>query len=59
VLRGLSIYHGKRGSGVSVEFQLKNGRKLERPVKGERMDYPHTSLTILRLGLSNVVYRNQ
>lgn len=25
VLRGLSIYHGKRGYGVSVEFQLKNG----------------------------------
>jgi L-arabinose isomerase len=25
VLRGLSIYHGKRGSGVSVEFQLRNG----------------------------------
>jgi L-arabinose isomerase len=25
VLRGLSLYHGKRGSGVSVEFQLKNG----------------------------------
>ena len=25
VLRGLSLYHGKRGSGLSVEFQLKNG----------------------------------
>jgi L-arabinose isomerase len=25
VLRGLSVYHGKRGCGVSVEFQLKNG----------------------------------
>jgi len=25
VLRGLSIYHGKRGSGISVEFQLRNG----------------------------------
>ena len=25
VLRGLGIYHGKRGSGVSVEFQLKHG----------------------------------
>jgi L-arabinose isomerase len=25
VLRGLTKYHGKRGSGVSVEFQLKNG----------------------------------
>jgi L-arabinose isomerase len=25
VLRGLSLYHGKRGCGVSVEFQLKNG----------------------------------
>ena len=25
VLRGLSLYHGKRGYGVSVEFQLKNG----------------------------------
>lgn len=25
VLRGLSVYHGKRGHGVSVEFQLKNG----------------------------------
>lgn len=25
VLRGLSVYHGKRGSGVSVEFQLKHG----------------------------------
>ncbi len=25
VLRGLSVYHGKRGYGVSVEFQLKNG----------------------------------
>jgi len=25
VLRGLSLYHGKRGQGVSVEFQLKNG----------------------------------
>ncbi len=25
VLRGLSLYHGKRGSGISVEFQLKNG----------------------------------
>lgn len=25
VLRGLGLYHGKRGSGVSVEFQLKHG----------------------------------
>jgi len=25
VLRGLAVYHGKRGYGVSVEFQLKNG----------------------------------
>ena len=25
VLRGLRKYHGKRGFGVSVEFQLKNG----------------------------------
>jgi L-arabinose isomerase len=25
VLRGLSIYHGKRGSGIGVEFQLKHG----------------------------------
>jgi L-arabinose isomerase len=25
VLRGLSLYHGKRGHGVSVEFQLVNG----------------------------------
>lgn len=25
VLRGLSVYHGKRGSGIGVEFQLKNG----------------------------------
>jgi len=25
VLRGLSLYHGKRGFGVSVEFQLKHG----------------------------------
>jgi len=25
VLRGLSILHGKRGRGVSVEFQLRNG----------------------------------
>jgi L-arabinose isomerase len=25
VLRGLSLYHGKRGSGVSVEFQIRNG----------------------------------
>jgi len=25
VLRGLSLYHGKRGAGVSVEFQLANG----------------------------------
>jgi len=25
VLRGLSLYHGKRGHGVSVEFQLRNG----------------------------------
>jgi L-arabinose isomerase len=25
VLRGLSLYHGKRGSGIGVEFQLKNG----------------------------------
>lgn len=25
VLRGLALYHGKRGSGVSVEFQLKTG----------------------------------
>jgi L-arabinose isomerase len=24
-LRGLSLYHGKQGSGVSVEFQLRNG----------------------------------
>ena len=25
VLRGLSVYHGKRGAGVGVEFQLKHG----------------------------------
>ncbi len=25
VLRGLSVYHGKRGYGTGVEFQLKNG----------------------------------
>lgn len=25
VLRGLSLYHGKRGSGASVEFQIKTG----------------------------------
>ena len=25
LLRGLSVYHGKRGYGVGVEFQLKNG----------------------------------
>ena len=25
VLRGLSVYHGKRGSGIGVEFQLRNG----------------------------------
>jgi L-arabinose isomerase len=25
VLRSLSVYHGKRGSGVGVEFQIKNG----------------------------------
>jgi L-arabinose isomerase len=25
VLRGLSLYHGKRGSGVSVEFKVKTG----------------------------------
>jgi L-arabinose isomerase len=25
VLRGLSLYHGKRGAGVSVEFQIANG----------------------------------
>jgi len=25
VLRGLSLYHGKRGSGVGVEFQVRNG----------------------------------
>jgi len=25
ILRGLSLYHGKRGSGVSVEFQLRTG----------------------------------
>ena len=25
LLRGLSLYHGKRGSGVGVEFQLKHG----------------------------------
>jgi L-arabinose isomerase len=25
VLRGLRLYHGKRGAGVSVEFQIKNG----------------------------------
>ncbi|MHB0877102.1 MAG: L-fucose/L-arabinose isomerase family protein [Anaerolineae bacterium] len=25
VLRGLTLYHGKRGAGVSVEFQLKHG----------------------------------
>ena len=25
VLRGLSLYHGKRGSGIGVEFQIKNG----------------------------------
>jgi len=25
VLRGLSVYHGKRGYGVGVEFQLRNG----------------------------------
>jgi L-arabinose isomerase len=25
VLRGLRLYHGKRGAGVSVEFQIRNG----------------------------------
>jgi L-arabinose isomerase len=25
VLRGLALYHGKRGFGVSVEFKVKNG----------------------------------
>ena len=25
VLRGLGLYHGKRGSGVSVEFKVKTG----------------------------------
>lgn len=25
VLRGLTVYHGKRGSGVSVEFSIKHG----------------------------------
>ena len=25
VLRGLSLYHGKRGRGIGVEFQLRNG----------------------------------
>jgi L-arabinose isomerase len=25
VLRGLSLYHGKRGQGISVEFQLRHG----------------------------------
>ncbi len=25
VLRGLSVYHGKRGTGVGVEFQLRHG----------------------------------
>jgi L-arabinose isomerase len=25
VLRGLKLYHGKRGAGVSVEFQIRNG----------------------------------
>lgn len=25
VLRGLSLYHGKRGAGLSVEFQIRNG----------------------------------
>lgn len=25
VLRGLSVYHGKRGAGIGVEFQLKHG----------------------------------
>jgi len=25
VLRGLSVYHGKRGTGIGVEFQLKHG----------------------------------
>ncbi|MFN7936673.1 MAG: L-fucose/L-arabinose isomerase family protein [Bryobacteraceae bacterium] len=25
VLRGLGLYHGKRGSGVSVEFSIRNG----------------------------------
>ncbi len=25
VLRGLQLYHGKRGAGIGVEFQLKNG----------------------------------
>ena len=25
VLRGLSLYHGKRGTGLSVEFQIRNG----------------------------------
>jgi L-arabinose isomerase len=25
VLRGLHLYHGKRGAGVSVEFQIRNG----------------------------------
>jgi L-arabinose isomerase len=25
VLRGLSVFHGKRGAGIGVEFQLRNG----------------------------------
>ena len=25
VLRGLGLYHGKRGNGVSVEFNVKTG----------------------------------
>jgi L-arabinose isomerase len=25
VLRGLSVYHGKRGCGIGVEFQIRNG----------------------------------
>ena len=28
VLRSLSVYHGKRGSGVGVEFQIKNGNTM-------------------------------
>ena len=25
VLRGLSVFHGKRGAGIGVEFQIRNG----------------------------------